>query len=64
MNDVHGITLSSHGFPFTVCGIRLSSSDTDLTFHNTPIEVTGFDVRISCPDCQRKLAFPGLKVVK
>lgn len=48
---VHGITLGRYGLPFTRCGIRLSESDTGVTFFGAPVEITAFDDRITCDFC-------------
>ena len=51
----------------TRCGIRLSDTDTMLTYSGVNIETTHFDKLITCPDCRDhfvRVVKPNLSVVR
>jgi hypothetical protein len=54
------------GSVFTRCGIRLSDSDTTLTYDDKIIETTHFWLKMTCQDCRHGTVRqrPKLRVVK
>lgn len=60
----HRLNIRENGEPWTDCGIRLSDSDTDRTFHDTPITTTVYTGHVTCDDCIKSVERPALRVVR